>query len=61
MGFRGDLTFVQPTELSGPLAGQSALISTLDIFLGVFHGKGPITEPGHWLRSMRARALLRLP
>jgi len=52
-GIDEDPTFVQPTELSGPSAGQSALISTLDIFLGVSHGKDPTAEPEQWLRRMR--------
>jgi len=52
-GIDEDPTFVQPTELSGPSAGQSALISALDIFLGVSHGKDPTTEPEQWLRRMR--------
>ena len=52
-GIEEDPTFVQPTELSGPSAGQSALISALDIFLGVSHGKDPTSEPEKWLRRMR--------
>lgn len=32
-----ELGLVQPTELSGPSAGQSSLIHSLDIFLGVDH------------------------
>ena len=46
-----DPTFVQPTELSGPSAGQSSLISALDIFLGVSHGNNPTSE--QWLKRMR--------
>jgi len=50
-GIDEDPTFVQPTELSGSSAGQSALISALDIFLGVSHGKDPTSE--QWLKRMR--------
>jgi indoleamine 2,3-dioxygenase len=41
-GIEQDPTLVHPTELSGPSAGQSALIHAIDIFLGVdkySHGK----------------------
>lgn len=34
-GIETDPTLVEPTELSGPSAGQSSLIHALDIFLGV--------------------------
>ena len=51
-GIDEDPTFVQPTELSGPSAGQSSLISALDIFLGVSHEQNPISK--QWLRRMRA-------
>jgi len=50
-GINEDPTFVQPTELSGPSAGQSSLISALDIFLGVSHEQNP--SSGQWLRRMR--------
>jgi indoleamine 2,3-dioxygenase len=50
-GIDEDPTFVQPTELSGPSAGQSSLISALDIFLGVSHEQNPTS--GQWLRRMR--------
>ena len=50
-GIDEDPTFVQPTELSGPSAGQSTLISALDIFLGVSHEKDPTAE--QWLKRMR--------
>ncbi|KAF9643769.1 Indoleamine 2,3-dioxygenase [Thelephora ganbajun] len=50
-GIDEDPTFIQPTELSGPSAGQSSLISALDIFLGVSHDKDPTSE--QWLRRMR--------
>ena len=50
-GIDEDPTFVQPTELSGPSAGQSSLISALDIFLGISHGKDPTIE--QWLRRVR--------
>ena len=50
-GIDEDPTLVQPTEISGPSAGQSSLISALDIFLGVSHGNVPTTE--QWLRRMR--------
>ena len=53
-GIDEDPTFIQPTELSGPSAGQSALISALDIFLGVSHGNDPSSEPSRWLGRMRA-------
>ena len=49
-GIDEDPTFVQPTELSGPSAGQSSLISALDIFLGVSHEQNPT---GQWLKRMR--------
>ena len=51
-GIDADPTFVQPTELSGPSAGQSSLISALDIFLGVSHEQNPTSK--QWLRRMRA-------
>jgi indoleamine 2,3-dioxygenase len=41
-GLELDPTLVRPTELSGPSAGQSALVHAIDIFLGVYkysHGK----------------------
>ena len=50
-GIDEDPTFVQPTELSGPSAGQSSLISALDIFLGVSHDQNPAS--GQWLKGMR--------
>lgn len=50
-GIEEDPTLVQPTELSGPSAGQSSLISALDIFLGVSHGNNPTAE--RFLRRMR--------
>jgi indoleamine 2,3-dioxygenase len=50
-GIEEDPTFVQSTELSGPTAGQSSLISALDIFLGVSHGSSPTSE--QFLRRMR--------
>lgn len=50
-GIEEDPTLVQPTELSGASAGQSSLISALDIFLGVSHGNNPTAE--HFLRRMR--------
>lgn len=50
-GIDEDPTFVQPTELSGPSAGQSSLISALDIFLGVSHEQNPASA--QWLRRMR--------
>lgn len=34
-GIEADPSLQQPTELSGPSAGQSSLVHTLDIFLGV--------------------------
>lgn len=52
-GIGEDPTFVQPTELSGPSAGQSALICALDLFLGVSHGDDPTSEPVRWLKRMR--------
>lgn len=52
-GIDEDPTFVQPTELSGPSAGQSALICALDLFLGVSHGDDPTAEPVLWLKRMR--------
>ncbi|KAF8150199.1 tryptophan 2,3-dioxygenase [Crassisporium funariophilum] len=42
-GIEQDPSLVEPVELSGPSAGQSALIQALDVFLGVDHhseGKG---------------------
>lgn len=36
-GVEEDPTLRQPTELSGPSAGQSSLVHVLDIFLGVDH------------------------
>ena len=56
-GLELDPTLEEPTELSGPSAGQSSLIHALDIFLGVdkyshanfssFHAKAPSgSEPG---------------
>ena len=51
-GIEEDPTFVQPTELSGPSAGQSSLISALDIFLGISHEQNPTS--GQWLARMRA-------
>ena len=50
-GIEEDPTLVQPTELSGPSAGQSSLIAALDIFLGVSHGNNPTAE--QFLRRMR--------
>lgn len=50
-GIEEDPTLVQPAELSGPSAGQSSLISALDIFLGVSHGGSPTSD--RWLRRMR--------
>ena len=50
-GIDEDPTFVQPAELSGPSAGQSSLISALDIFLGVSHEQNPTSE--QWLGRMR--------
>ena len=52
-GIDEDPTFTQPTELSGPSAGQSPLIHSLDIFLGVSHGNDPNSGPGQWMRRMR--------
>ena len=52
-GIDEDPTFVKPTELSGPSAGQSTLISALDIFLGISYGSDPSSEPGRWLKRMR--------
>ena len=51
-GIDEDPAFVQPTELSGPSAGQGSLISALDIFLGISHGKDPTAE--QWVKRMRA-------
>lgn len=50
-GIEEDATLVQPTELSGPSAGQSSLVAALDIFLGVSHGNNTTAE--HFLRRMR--------
>lgn len=50
-GIEEDPTLVQPTELSGPSAGQSSLISALDNFLGVSHGDNPTAE--QFLKRMR--------
>lgn len=50
-GIDEDPAFVQPTELSGPSAGQSSLIPALDLFLGVSHGKDPTSD--QWLKRMR--------
>ena len=50
-GIDEDPTLVQPTELSGPSAGQNALIPAFDIFLGVSHGKDPTSD--RWLKRMR--------
>jgi len=51
-GIDEDPTFVQPIELSGPSAGQSALICALDLFLDVSHGGDPVSEPVRWLKRM---------
>lgn len=50
-GIDEDPTLVQPIELSGSSAGQSSLISALDIFLGVSHRDNPTAE--HFLKRMR--------
>lgn len=50
-GIEEDPTLVRPTELSGPSAGQSSLISALDIFLGVSHGNNLTAE--QFLKRMR--------
>ena len=50
-GIEEDPTLVQPTELSGSSAGQSSLISALDIFLGISHGNK--ATAGQFLKRMR--------
>jgi indoleamine 2,3-dioxygenase len=50
-GIEEDPTLVRPTELSGSSAGQSSLISALDIFLGVSHGDNPTAV--QFLKRMR--------
>lgn len=44
-GIEADPNLQQPTELSGPSAGQSSLVHTLDIFLGVdqYSHSAPLT------------------
>jgi indoleamine 2,3-dioxygenase len=46
-GIEDDPRLREPTELSGPSAGQSALIHALDIFLGVDWSTSPSSSTAH--------------
>lgn len=50
-GVEEDPLLAQPKELSGPSAGQSALIHALDIFLGIEHGSSPSSKL--WFERMQ--------
>jgi indoleamine 2,3-dioxygenase len=51
-GVEEDPTLQQPTELSGPSAGQSALVHVLDIYLGVDHQASATPERPSFMSRM---------
>lgn len=58
-GIELDPTLGEPTELSGPSAGQSSLVHALDVFLGVdqySHSNFMATKPAPMARSQTAPA-----